>query len=95
MSSTPKVTQSKETLRSPSLKEDFLERMRVYPAGLRQEKKNRKGIPERRVVVKCGAAESVNGSLEYKMSSAKQGGAGNEAGETERRQCTKGSYTIT
>lgn len=28
--------------------------------------------------------------LEYKMSSAKQGGEGNESGETKRRQSTKG-----
>lgn len=95
MSSKPEATEFRETLSSPSLKEDFLERMRIYPVRVSQEKKNRKGIPERRIVVKCGAAQSVDRSLEYKMSSAKQGGAGNEAGETERRQCTKGSYTIT
>lgn len=61
----------------------------VYSVRASQEKENKKDIPKRRIVVKCRAAQSVKGSLEYKMLSAKQGGAGNEAGETERRQCTK------
>lgn len=61
----------------------------IHSVRVSQEKENRKGIPKRRIVVKCRTAQSVKGSLEYKMSSAKQGGAGNEAGETERRQCTK------
>lgn len=63
--------------------------MMVYPVRVIQEEKNTKGIPEKRSLVKCRVAQSVKGLPEYKMSRAKWRGAGNEAGETERRQCTR------
>lgn len=63
----------------------------AYPVRVSQMRKNRKGIPEKKIVVKRMATQSVKGSKyirvsKYKRSSVKQGGAGNEAGETERRQ---------
>ena len=45
----------------------------AYPVRVSQVEENRKRIPERRIVVKCRAAQSVKGSLQYKRSSVKWG----------------------